>query len=64
MAIDKGMGKRVKRVNESKKTLISIRVEGWQYNKIQEEIEAGESESEAEVVRKALRERFKPKEAW
>ena len=53
-----------KRVNENKKTLIAVRVEGWQYNKIQEEIESGESDSEAQVVRKALRDRFRPKEAW
>ena len=53
-----------KRVNENKKTLIAVRVEGWQYNKIQEEIESGDSDSEAQVVRKALRDRFRPKEAW
>lgn len=49
---------------EGKKTHISIWIEDWQYNKIQDEIELGESESEAQVVRKALRERFRPKGAW
>jgi len=64
MVIDRGEGKRKKRVNENKKTLIAVRIEGWQYNRIQEEIEMGESDSEAQVVRKALRDRFRPKEAW
>lgn len=58
-----GEGER-KRVNEKKKTLIAVRIEGWQYNKIQEEKESGESDSDAQVVRKALRERFRPKGAW
>lgn len=56
--------KRMKHVNEDKKTHISIWIEGWQYNKIQDEIERGESDSEAQVVRKALLDRFRPKEAW
>ena len=64
MAIEIGRGKRRKRVDENKKTLMAVRVEGWQYNKIREEIESGESESEAEVVRKALRERFKLEGVW
>ena len=57
--------KRSKKIREEgKKTHISIWIEDWQYNKIQEEIETGESDSESQVVRKALRERFRPKEAW
>lgn len=45
---------------EGKKTHISIWIEDWQFNKIQDEIESGESESEGGVVRKALRQRFRP----
>ena len=47
---------------KGKKVHISIWVEGWMYNKIQDEIEVEESESEGEVVRKALSDRFKG--AW
>lgn len=55
---------RGKRVKEDKKTHISLWIEGWHYNKIQEEIESGSSETEAEVVRKALNARFKPETGW
>ena len=42
----------------------TIRLPQETYDKIQEEIEDGESESVGQVIRKALRERFRPKEAW
>ncbi len=58
------VAQKIKRVNDDKKTHISVWIEGWEYNRIQEEIEAGDSDSESQVVRKALHERFKPKNAW
>lgn len=58
------MKRRVIQVSEDKKAMISVRIEGWQYNKIQDEIESGSSETMAEVVRKALTARFRPETGW
>lgn len=55
------MSKKRGKVDGDKKTHISVWIEGWQYNKIQDEIDTGESDSTGEVIRKALRERFRPK---
>jgi len=54
--------KKIKIKEEGKKTHLSVWIEDWQYNKIQDEIASGQSESEGEVVRKALRQRFRPEQ--
>ena len=42
----------------------SIWVPGYLYNKMVDELDEGSSESIGEVVRKALRERYKEPTAW
>ena len=50
---------------KKRKTHMTFWAEEWQYKRIHEEIESGASETEGEVIRKCLRERFKPPEgAW